>query len=164
MTIEKTMQKAGANGEITPAEIRPRLGEAAARSLDAIQEALLDAALSSTRPLWVTHTCPDCGGKHRAEVPVPDVRARVAAIELLLREGLGRAPQSEAPPTPQFPKTAEQVRSMTFAQMQYVFATVYADQIEAVVRDGGERALQERVSQLSQLERKLLLNALASTS
>ena len=158
------MPTVGTNGEITPAEVRPQLAKATAASLDEIQAALLDAAVGATREHWTTFTCPDCGKKHRAQVQVPDVRARVGAIEVLLREGLGRAPQSEAPPTSQFPKTAEQVRSMTFAQMQYVFATAYADQIEAVVRDGGERVLQERVSRLGQPERKLLLKALSATS
>jgi hypothetical protein len=51
---------------------------------------------------------------------------------------LGRAPQSEAPPTPQLPKTAAQVKQMGWEEMQYVFATIYADEIEAVVRHGGD--------------------------
>ena len=51
---------------------------------------------------------------------------------------------------------------MGLEDMQYVFATIYADEIEAVVRDGGEQALRERVRRFSQSERKLLLNALAS--
>jgi hypothetical protein len=33
-----------------------------------------------------------------SRAPIPDVRARVAAIELLLREGLGRPAQAEEPP------------------------------------------------------------------
>ena len=38
---------------------------------------------------------------------VPDVRSRVAAIELLLREGLGRPPQAEEAASPRLPRTAE---------------------------------------------------------
>jgi len=38
--------------------------------------------------MWVTTTCGGCGKKQRVEVRVPDVRSRVAAIELLLRESL----------------------------------------------------------------------------
>jgi hypothetical protein len=114
------------------------------------------------KPVWLTVECAGCGERSRVEAPVPDVRARVAAIEVLLREGLGRAPQSEAPPTPQLPKTVAQVQQMGWEEMQYVFATIYADEIEAVVHDGGEQALRERVSRLGQPERMLLLSALTS--
>ena len=48
--------------------------------------------------------------------------------------------------------------------MPYVVAITYADEIEAVVRDGGEQALRECVSRLSQPERKLLLKALSAAS
>jgi len=74
---------------------RRPLAEAAAASLDDISSALLDAALGATREMWVTAACSDCGKKQRVEVKIPDVRSRVAAIELLLREGLGRPPQAE---------------------------------------------------------------------
>ena len=83
------------NGAITPAEVRPLLAQATAASLDEIQAALLDAAVGATRENWTTFTCPDCGKKHRAQVQIPDVRARVGAIEVLLREGLGRPAQAE---------------------------------------------------------------------
>jgi hypothetical protein len=36
------------NSKVDPASVRPRLAEAAAASLDAIQRALLDAALGAT--------------------------------------------------------------------------------------------------------------------
>jgi hypothetical protein len=78
--------------------------------LDAIQRALLDAALGAAREHWASFTCPDCGKKHRAQVHVPDVRSRVAAIELLLREGLGRPAQAEQPHHAALPATAEAVK------------------------------------------------------
>jgi len=81
---------ASGNGHADPAQVRPRLAEAAAASLDDISSALLDAALGATRDMWVTAACSSCGKKQRVEVKIPDVRSRVAAIELLLREGLGR--------------------------------------------------------------------------
>jgi hypothetical protein len=87
-----------------PATVRPRLAEAAAESLDEISSSLLEAAIGAAKKQWVTFEC-DCGRKKRVEVPVPDVRARVAAIELLLREGLGRAPQAEEPATLRIPRT-----------------------------------------------------------
>jgi hypothetical protein len=49
---------------ITPSEVRPRLAQVTAESVDEIQHALLDAALGATREHWVTFTCPDCGKKH----------------------------------------------------------------------------------------------------
>jgi hypothetical protein len=76
---------------VDPATVRPRLAEAAAESLDEISRTLLEAATGAAKKQWVDFEC-DCGRRKRVEVPVPDVRSRVAAIELLLREGLGRAP------------------------------------------------------------------------
>ena len=88
-----------------PSTVRPRLAEAAAESVEDIQRTLLDAATSASKPAWVEFECTDCGNRKRVEVPIPDVRARVAAIELLLREGLGRPAQAEeAPPCPNCPQ------------------------------------------------------------
>jgi hypothetical protein len=98
------------NGSVSPARVRPALAEAAAASLNEIQHALLDAALGATREYWVTHACSDCGKKERIPVNVPDVRSRVAAIELLLREGLGRPPQAEEAPVPRLPATVPRSR------------------------------------------------------
>lgn len=97
-----------------PASVRPRLAEAAAASLDDIQRALLDAALGAVRERWVTCTCGSCGQKQRLQVNVPDVRSRVAAIELLLREGLGRPPQAEELATPRLPENVDAVRNLSW--------------------------------------------------
>jgi len=91
------------NGSRDPATVRPCLAEAAAEGLDGIRKTLLDAATRAVRDRWVTFECGECGARKRVEVPVPDVRARVAAIELLLREGLGRPPQAEEAPAPRLP-------------------------------------------------------------
>jgi hypothetical protein len=90
------------------------------------------------------------------------VKARLQAIQRLLSESLGRPATASDAPTPQMPNTVAQVKQMGWAEMQYVFATIYADEIEAVVHDGGEQALRERVRRLGQPERTLLLNALTS--
>src|SRR5215207_6579271 len=89
-------------------------------------------ALGAVREHWTTFTCPECGKRHRAEVSVPDVRSRVAAIELLLREGLGRPAQAEEPPVAQLPDSAEAIRAMTWHDLQAVFALQFADDIAAV--------------------------------
>jgi hypothetical protein len=98
---------------VDPATVRPRLAEAAAESVEDIQRTLLDAATSASKPAWVEFECSDCGKRKRVEVPVPDVRARVAAIELLLREGLGRPGQAEEPPTLQrIPETKAEIEAL----------------------------------------------------
>jgi hypothetical protein len=101
-----------------PATVRPRLAEAAAESVEGIQRTLLDAATAASKPAWVEFECMDCGKRKRVEVPVPDVRARVAAIELLLREGLGRPPQVEEAPLPRLPTTAAEVEALSWDELK----------------------------------------------
>jgi hypothetical protein len=136
-----------------------RLAEAAAASLDDIQAALLDAALGATRDMWVTTTCSGCGKKQRVEVKIPDVRSRVAAIELLLREGLGRPPQAEEAASPRLPRTAEAVAKLSWEDMQMIFATQFASEIAAVTEDG-DVLLRERVAALDEDQRQLLRESL----
>jgi hypothetical protein len=151
----------GTNGTVAlaPSDVRPSLARAAAASLDEIQQALLDAALGAVREHWATFQCPDCGKKHRAQVSVPDVRSRVAAIELLLREGLGRPAQAEESSVPQLPDSAEAVKAMSWTDLQTVFAVTFANEIEAV-SERGTGALRERVAALSEGERGMLREAL----
>jgi hypothetical protein len=133
--VETTL--ASGNGRTDPAQVRPRLAEAAAASLDDISSALLDAALGATREMWVTTSCSECGKKQRVEVKIPDVRSRVAAIELLLREGLGRPPQAEEAASPRLPRSAEAVETLNWDDMQMIFATHFATEIAAVTENGG---------------------------
>ena len=99
--------------------VRPRLAEAAAENVDDIRRALLDAATSASKPAWVEFECTDCGNRKRVEVPILDVRARVAAIELLLREGLGRTAQAEEPPTlPRIPETKAEIEARGWEQLK----------------------------------------------
>jgi hypothetical protein len=156
--VETTL--ASGNGHADPAQVRPRLAEAAAASLDDISSALLDAALGATREMWVTTACSGCGKKQRVEVKIPDVRSRVAAIELLLREGLGRAPQAEEAASPRLPRTAEAVERLSWSDMKMIFATHFAGEIAAVTEDGGEALLRERVAALDHDQRQLLREAL----
>jgi hypothetical protein len=143
-----------------PTQVRPRLAEAAAASLDDIQTALLDAALGATREHWVTTTCSDCGRKQRVEVKIPDVRSRVAAIELLLREGLGRPPQAEEAASPRLPATVEAMEKLGWSEMKAIFAAHFASEIKTVIDSGGEAMVRERVRRLDEAERQLLRDAL----
>jgi hypothetical protein len=152
----------GRNGRVvlSPAQVRPALAQAAAASLDEIQRALLDAALGAAREHWATFTCPDCGKKHRAQVSVPDVRSRVAAIELLLREGLGRPAQAEEAPVAQLPDSAEAVRRMSWSDLQTVFAVTFAGDIAAVNAGESATVIRERLSGIGEEGRALLRDAL----
>jgi hypothetical protein len=142
-----------ANGRvISPAEVRPRLAQVTADSHVEIEQALLEAALGATKEQWTTFTCPDCGKKHRAQVAVPDVRARTDAIGLLLREGLGRAPQAEEPPVIRMPESIEEIENMSWPEMQAVAAALLLD---------AKTGLRERVASLSENERRLLRDLLA---
>jgi hypothetical protein len=109
--------------------------------------------------MWVTTACSGCGKKQRVEVKVPDVRSRVAAIELLLREGLGRPPQAEEAASPRRPRTAEAVEKLGWNDLQMIFATQFASEIAAVTEDG-DGLLRERVAALDDGQRQLLREAL----
>ena len=122
--------------------------------------ALLDAAVGATRENWTTFTCPDCGKKHRAQVQVPDVRARVGAIEVLLREGLGRPAQAEENAGPQLPANANAVARMSWDDTQQLATVLFTDEIESVLTQGGREALRERLAEFSDAQRQVLHEAL----
>jgi hypothetical protein len=143
-----------------PATVRPSLAIAAAENVEALTESLLQAAAAATKPTWITVECSGCGERSRIEAPVPDVRARVAAIELLLREGLGRPATAEEIPSPQLPTNVAAIREMSWDEMQAVFAAIYVDEIAAAQRDGAEALVHAKVAALSDRERRALREAL----
>jgi hypothetical protein len=134
-----------------PATVRPRLAEAAAESLDEISRTLLDAATGASTKQWVDFEC-DCGRRKRVQVPVPDVRARVAAIELLLREGLGRAPQAQEPTTARIPQSLEEVDALSWTEVQ---------QVADVLREHEAVEVHQRLAGLDDGQRRWLAEALA---
>jgi hypothetical protein len=104
---------------VDPSTVRPRLAEAAAENVEDIQRTLLEAATAVSKPGWVEFECTDCGNRKRVEVPIRDVLARVAAIELLLREGLGRPAQAEEPPTlPRIPETNAEIEALGWEELK----------------------------------------------
>jgi hypothetical protein len=73
-----------------PSTVRPSLALAAGENLEQLTASLLEAAGSAVKPVWLTVECARCGERSQVEAPIPDVRSRVAAIELLLtRRGWG---------------------------------------------------------------------------
>jgi hypothetical protein len=160
VAVETEGNGRGANLVVSPSDVRPALARAAAGSLDAIQEALLDAALGASREHWITVTCTSCGQKHRTQVAIPDVRSRVAAIELLLREGLGRPAQAEEPHHATLPTTGEGIQQLSWTDLQAVFAVEFTEQIQTVVTGGSVTVIQERLREVGEEGRTLLREAL----
>jgi hypothetical protein len=156
--VEVTVDTTPANAD--PANVRPSLAAAAAENVEQLTTSLLEAAGSAVKPVWLTVQCDDCGARSRVEAPVPDVRARVAAIELLLREGLGRAPQAEEAPTPTLRAKAAAVKAMGWDEMQALFASLYVDEVAAAQRDGGESLVRSKLAALSEDSRRVLREAL----
>ena len=132
-----------------------------AQGLAGIRKTLLDAATGAVRDDWITIECGECGSRKRVEVPIPDVRARVAAIELLLREGLGRLPQAEETRVPGIPESAEAIEEDALGPMQALFAAIYIEEIAAIQDGGGERLVREKLAGLWMLQRRTLRRALA---
>jgi hypothetical protein len=149
-----------ANASADPSTVRPSFAAAAAENVDQLTASLLEAAGSAVKPIWVTVECASCGERARIEAPIPDVRARVAAIELLLREGLGRAPQADETPSGRLPTTVAAVREMDWADMQALFAAPYVDEIATVQHDGGESLVRKKLAELSEDARRVLRDAL----
>jgi hypothetical protein len=146
---------------VTPAAVRPALAQAAADELGTITAVLMDAATNTTRPAWTTPVCPECGTQFRQEVHVPDHKARVAAVEVLLREGLGRPAQAEELTSPKLPENVDAVARMSWNDMQHLAALLFADQIESVLTQGGREAARERLAELSDGQRQVLGETLA---
>jgi hypothetical protein len=145
---------------VTPAAVRPALAQAAADELGTITAVLMDAATNTTRPVWTTPACPECGTQFRQEVHVPDHKARVAAVEVLLREGLGRPAQAEEPTPPRLPESAAAVKDMPWEDMQVLFAAVFADEVALALAGDGRKLLRERLGALGSGERRVLREAL----
>jgi hypothetical protein len=143
-----------------PATVRPSLAAAAAENVEALKTSLLEAAAAATKPAWITVECSGCGQRSQVEAPVPDVRARVAAIELLLREGLGRPAVAEELHPPRMPATVAAVSEMSWEEMQALFAATYVDEIAAVQGGGGAALVREKLLALGEGERRALRDAL----
>jgi hypothetical protein len=163
-TIVTTMEEPTPTIPFGPSNVRPMLAEAAAENAELLKASLLEAAGSAVRPVWLTVEGSNCGERSRVEAPVPDVRSRVAAIELLLREGLGRPPQAEEPRLSRVPESVEAIEKMPWDDMQALFAAIYVDEILSLQDRGGEQLVREKVAGLSAEQRDILRRELARAS
>ena len=140
-----------------PTAVRAELALTAAEEVETIRRVLLEAATSGSRESWATCTCPECGKSFRQEVAVPDHGARIKAIETLLREGLGRVGEAEVqPPTL---SSVSDVKSLSWDNLNLVFAMEFASSIQAVVEDGDDALLAE-LTKLEPEARAILAGAL----
>jgi hypothetical protein len=155
-TVEPDVR--GASGD--PGGIRPALAQLAADNLSELQRSLLEAALSASTTRWATVECSGCQTRSRVELPMPDVRARLQAIELLLSQSLGRPPTAPEVAMPALPGSVADIAKMSWREMQDTFALIYADELAEVARQGGGEALRERLRGLSDSERQVLREAL----
>ena len=147
-------------GDVSPADVRPRLAEAAAANVVELERVLVETATGANRQVWATIGCKHCGREGRYEIDVPDNRVRLDAVEKLLQQGLGRAREAEESRVPRLPESAVAVERMSWSDMQRLADVLCAEQIAAVVDDGGEALVRERVASLSERGRQLLHDAL----
>jgi hypothetical protein len=148
------------NGGMTPADVRPRLAEAAAAHLSELERVLVETATGANRLVWATIDCKHCGRQGRYEIDVPDNRVRLDAVEKLLQQGLGRAREAEESRVPRLPETAAAIEAMSWQDMQRLANVLAAEEIAAVADDGGEALVRERIAALSDDGRRLLRDAL----
>ena len=143
----------------SPSAVRPALALAAAEELETIRAVLLEAATSTTRETWATCTCPECGKGFRQEISVPDHAARIRAIETLLREGLGRVAEAEVV-EPKMPTSVDEVKKLSWDELNLVFALTHVSEIRAVV-DRGDDALRSELEAWTPDERATFARTLA---
>ena len=145
-----------------PSGVRPALALTAAEEVETIRRVLLEAATSTTRDTWATCTCPECGKGFRQEISVPDHGSRIKAIETLLREGLGRVGEAEVV-QPVMPTTADEVKNLSWDDLNLVFALTHAMEIRAVV-DNGDDAIRSEVENWEPKTRVTIARLLAEVA
>jgi hypothetical protein len=161
VVAEETAPTSNGGGVLDPSSVRPRLAEAAAASVEDIRRVLLETATGANRQLWATISCKHCGRAGRYEITVPDNKVRLDAIQALLHEALGRPGQAETQPAPSLPRTVEEVRALSWDQMNLIFASQFASEIASVATGDGSALLRERLGALSSDERRVLREALS---
>jgi len=75
-------------------------------------------------------------------------------------EALGRPASAEEVRAPRMPASVAAVKAMGWEEMQYLFASLFVDEVAALQRAGGDALVRERVAALSEGERRVLREAL----
>ena len=147
-----------------PSKIRPALGQLAADHLVELQQAVLDSALSAMRPTWLTVTCGSCGATSRVEAPLPDARTWLQGIELLLKEGLGRAPQADEQSSAVPPRQPEDISGLSWTDLSSLAAALLVDELALASQHGGKAVLVEKLRAISDADRRILEEALSEVA
>jgi hypothetical protein len=100
------------------------------------------------------------GYSHRAQVHIHDVRSRVAATELLRREGLGRPAQAEEPAVAQLALQRRGSKQMSWTDLQVVCALQFADRVTNATAGEAGRVIRERLTDVGSECRRILREAL----
>ena len=90
---------------------------------------------------------------------MPDHGARIKAIETLLREGLGRVGEAEVI-EPKMPTSVDEVKNLSWDELNLVFAMTHVSEIRAVV-ERGDDALRSELEKWSPDERATFAHMLA---
>jgi hypothetical protein len=93
-------------------------------------------------------------------VHIADVRSRVAATELLLREGLGRPAQAEEPAVAQLALQRRGSKQMSWTDLQVVCALQFADRVTNATAGEAGRVIRERLTDVGSECRRILREAL----
>jgi hypothetical protein len=162
VVVESEPLELNSTSPSSPSAVRPALALTAAEEVETIRRVLLEAATSTTRETWATCTCPECGKGFRQEISVPDHGARIKAIETLLREGLGRVGEAEVTEL-RMPTTADEVKNLSWDDLNLVFALTHVTEIRAVV-DNGDDALRSELDRMGPETRATLARFLAEVA
>jgi hypothetical protein len=154
------VNSANGNGNVSPAEVRPRLAEAAAANVSELERVLVETATGANRQVWTTIGCKHCGREGRYEISIPDHRVRLDAVSTLLQQGLGRAREAEDDRVPRLPDNAAEVERMSWSDQQRLADLLLTEEIAAIADDGGEALVRERVGAISEDGRRRLREAL----
>ena len=114
------------------------------------------------RPTWLTVTCGSWAS--RVEAPLPDARTRLQGIELLLKEGLGRAPEADEQSTAVLPRRAEDISDLSWTDLSSLAAALLVDELALASRRGGKAVLVEKLRGISDAERQVLEEALSEVA
>ena len=145
MIAESEPLELSSSSPSSPSAVRPALALTAAEEVETIRRVLLEAATSTTRENGLPAPVRSVGRASAGDLR-PDHGAWIKAIETLLREGLGRVGESEVTEL-RMPTTADEVKNLSWDDLNLVFALTHATEIRAVV-DNGDDALRSELESM----------------
>ena len=80
---------------------------------------------------------------------------------MLLKEGLGRAPQAEEHPKAILPRRPEDVSGLSWSDLSSLAAALLVDELVLASHRGGKAVLIEKLRSISEVDRSVLREALS---